>query len=122
MRFRHPLFEQAEEAFDLLLLIETPQADAIGILSRDHQARVVSQQPEVVVHIVRTHDRRFANLFNNGNSVVGVYELFPDFESHFRSRQMQLLSDNGGLTEGSGILRQQAGSVNATCVLRAHKC
>jgi hypothetical protein len=94
VRFRHPLFEQAEKTLDFFLLVQAPEADAIGVLGRDHQTRIVPEESEVVVRIARAHDGGFADLLDDGDAVVRIYEFFPDFETQFCCWQRELLSDH----------------------------
>ena len=83
------LFQQAEEAPDFLLLVETAKAHSVRIADRDHQSGVISNHFQVIEGIARPHDWRLADLFHNGYAVVRIHELFSDFETEFCCRQMK---------------------------------
>ena len=81
MGFLRGLFEKAQKAFDLRLFVQRAKADAIRVLDRHHQSRIIREKPEVVVRVIRTHDRRLADLLDDGHAVVRINELFPDLET-----------------------------------------
>src|SRR5438105_7569009 len=74
-------FEKADQTFDLLLLIQPAKSDALGVTDRNYQSRVIREKPQMVVVLSRLHDRRLADMLDDGDSVVRIDELFSDLES-----------------------------------------
>ena len=71
----------ADQTLDLLLLIQAAKSDTLGVADRYYQSRIIREKPQVVVVFPRLHDRRLADMFDDGDPMVRIDELFSDLES-----------------------------------------
>ena len=75
------LLQLPEEVLDLFELIEAAKTDAVRVRDRHHQPRIIREKPKVIVAVPRRHDRRFADMLHDRDTVVRINELVPDLES-----------------------------------------